>query len=277
MSEFRPRGFNILPLVIKNLLIINGLVFLAQLKFGEVTLFDDPNFVPGHFLSDLFALHYWGSPLFKPHQLITHLFMHGSLVHIFFNMLTLWMFGATLENMWGAKRFIMFYLICGLGAALCHMGVLTYENMRLNAEINNYINDPSLAHFNALNAHYDLVNSSNQQLFYPDNQIKIEYGKVFLRNYQIAYRDAATLGASGAVYGLLFAFGYLFPNSLIYIYFLVPLKAKYVVAAMILMELVSGIRNSAGDNVAHFAHLGGVLFSYLLLRTWNRRNRRNFY
>ncbi|MBP1652848.1 MAG: Rhomboid family protein [Bacteroidetes bacterium] len=272
MSEFRPRSFDILPLVIKNLLIINGLVFLGQYTMGEI---QNPS--SNHFLTDLFALHYWGSPLFKPHQVLTHLFMHGSIEHLFSNMFTLWMFGATLENLWGPKRFLMFYLICGLGAALCHMGVITYENMRLTHEINTYLADPNFTNFHNLTTHYDLVNSINQELSFPDTPAKVEMSKLFLREFQIGYRDAATLGASGAVFGLLFAFGYLFPNSLVYLYFLFPIKAKYIVTFMILLELVSGVRNTAGDNVAHFAHLGGVLFSYLLLRNWNRKNRRHFY
>lgn len=271
MSEFRPRGFNILPLVIKNLLIINGLVFLGQYTLGEIA-------TPGsnHFLQDLFALHYWGSPLFKPHQLVTHLFMHGSIEHLLSNMFTLWMFGATLENLWGPKRFLIFYLICGLGAAFCHMGVLTYENMRLSHEMTAYFNDPNITNFRNLTSHYDLVNG-DYALSYPDTPAKQEIAKIFLRDFLIDYRDSATLGASGAVFGLLFAFGYLFPNSLVYLYFLFPIKAKYIVGFMILLELISGVRNTAGDNVAHFAHLGGVLFSYLLLRNWNRNNRRNFY
>ncbi|WP_343669567.1 rhomboid family intramembrane serine protease [Chitinophaga sp.] len=271
MSEFRPRRFDILPLVIKNLLIINGLVFFGQYTMGEI---QNPS--ANHFLEDLFALHYWGSPLFKPHQFLTHLFMHGSIGHLFSNMFTLWMFGSTLENLWGSKRFLIFYLICGLGAALCHMGVVTYENMRLTHDINAYFSDPSLANFNTLTAHFDL--STDKIVFsYPNSPAELEMSKLYIHNYQIEYRDISTLGASGAVFGLLFAFGYLFPNSLVYLYFLFPMKAKYIVAAMIIFELVSGIRNSAGDNVAHFAHLGGVLFSYLLLRNWNKKNRRHFY
>lgn len=276
MSEFRPRSFNILPLMIKNLMIINGLVFLAQLTLGEVQLFDNPNFVPNHFLEDLFALHYWGSPLFKPHQFLTHLFMHATPLHLFSNMFTLWMFGATLENLWGAKRFLIFYLICGLGAALCHMGVITYENMRLTHDINAYFSDPNLTNFNTLNAHFDL-STDKLVVPYPTSPAELEMAKLYIHNYQITYRDISTLGASGAVFGLLFAFGYLFPNSLVYFYFLFPIKAKYFIGAYIIFELVAGIRNTAGDNVAHFAHLGGVLFAYLLLRNWNRKNRRHFY
>jgi membrane associated rhomboid family serine protease len=267
MSEFRPSRFEILPTVIKNLLIINGLVFLAQYTLGASM---------DHKIEDLFALHYWGSDLFKPHQLITHLFMHGSPGHLFMNMFTLWMFGATLENVWGPKRFLIFYMICGLGAALCHLGVLTYENVSLSRDVHAYLSAPSASNFVMLQHKYDLT-MGDYELSYPTTPSEIDATKVFLQQYVSVYRDTATLGASGAVFGILFAFGYLFPNSLMYIYFLFPIKAKYVVGFLIVAELVSGIQNSAGDNVAHFAHLGGVLFSYILLKTWNRKNRQHFY
>lgn len=268
MSEFRPGRFEILPVVIKNLLIINGLVFLAQFTLGSSM---------DHKLENLFALHYWGSDLFKPHQLVTHLFMHGSWGHLFMNMFTLWMFGATLENIWGPKRFLIFYMVCGLGAALCHMGVLTYENMALTKNVQAFLSNPTSSNFAQLQGKYDLVIDQYVLANFPSTPEQLEGAKVFLQRYVELYRDTATLGASGAVYGILFAFGYLFPNSLLYIYFLFPIKAKYVVGILIIGELISGIQNSAGDNVAHFAHLGGVLFSYLLLKIWNRKNRQRFY
>jgi membrane associated rhomboid family serine protease len=277
MSEFRPGRFEILPTVIKNLLIINGLVFLAQNTLGE--LLGNPRFI-----EDTFALHYWGSDLFKPHQLVTHLFMHATLGHLLSNMFALWMFGATLENIWGPKRFLIFYMVCGLGAALCHMGVLTYENVRLAHDVREFLNDPSIANFRVLEDRYDLDSGvfgaeGITTLFHssPQNPETINITKVFVSQFAQVYPNTATLGASGAVFGILFAFGYLFPNSLIYLYFLFPIKAKYVVGFFIVAELVSGVQNSAGDNVAHFAHLGGVLFSYILLRMWNRKNRRHFY
>src|SRR6478752_7146536 len=114
MSEFRPGRFQILPIVIKNLLIINGLVFLAQVTLSNMNGYD---------LSNVLGLHYWGSDLFRPHQFITHLFLHdtSNFFHLLSNMFALWMFGSTLENVWGPKRFLIFYMICGVGAALCHM------------------------------------------------------------------------------------------------------------------------------------------------------------
>src|SRR5438874_10273329 len=120
MTEFRPSRFQILPTIIKNLLIINVLVFLAQVTVG-----------PAMKLEDIFALHTWQSPLFKPWQFLTHMFMHGGWDHLFFNMFALWMFGSILENVWGPKRFLTFYLISGLGAALCHMIVLYFSMQNL--------------------------------------------------------------------------------------------------------------------------------------------------
>ncbi|SEK87952.1 Rhomboid family protein [Chitinophaga rupis] len=275
MNELRPGRFEILPLVIKNLLIINGLVFLAQETLHPML---------GNRLENLFALHYWGSDLFRPHQIITHLFMHGSFGHLFSNMFTLWMFGATLENVWGPKRFLIFYTICGIGAAMCHMGVLTYDNVRLTHDVQAFLQDPSYSNFALLDRKYDLgsgtFNPESMKIALaqaPGNPEIVQTARVFVQQFAIDFRNTATLGASGAVFGILFAFGYLFPNSLIYLYFLFPIKAKYFVGIWIVLELVSGIQNSAGDNVAHFAHLGGVIFGYILLKIWNRNNRRNFY
>lgn len=234
MTEFRPGRFQILPAIVKNLLIINVLVFLAQ------NVFDD---ALGFSITDVFALHTWQSDLFQPWQFITHLFMHGSVGHIFGNMLALWMFGSVLENLWGPKRFLTFYLVCGLGAALCHMIVLYFENHQL------------LEQYNALSY------AAQQEYRIP----------VFRR------LDEATLGASGAVFGCLAAFGFLFPNTYIYLYFFVPIKAKWFVIMYAAFELVGAIQNSAGDNVAHIAHLGGALVGFILVYFWNKNNRRNFY
>lgn len=234
MTEFRPGRFQILPTIIKNLLIINVLVFLAQNVFGDTL---------GFSWDDVFALHTFQSPLFEPWQFITHLFMHGSIAHIFGNMLALWMFGAILENLWGPKRFLIFYLVCGLGAALCHMIVLYVETQHL------------LHQYNALGY------AAQQE--YRDEVFKII--------------DEPTLGASGAVFGCLAAFGYLFPNTYIYLYFLFPIKAKWFVIMYAAFELLNAIQNSAGDNVAHVAHLGGALVGFILVYFWNKNNRRNFY
>lgn len=234
MAEFRPGSFQMIPPVIKNLIIINVLVFLAQATLGAET--------ESKILS-LFALHDIHSVYFRPHQLVTYLFLHGGVSHIFFNMFALWMFGAILENLWGPKRFLIFYILCGLGSAVCHLAVLYYESSHWLQELN-------------------AVSPELQQL-----RAEEVYAAI----------NTPTLGASGAVFGCLAAFGYLFPNSLIYLYFFVPIKAKWFVLGYAAVELFSGVRSSAGDNVAHWAHLGGALVGVLLVIYWNRNNRRNFY
>jgi len=233
MAEFRPGSFQILPPVIKNLIIVNVLVFLAQKAF------DPTDFGT---VSQLFALHDVRSVYFKPHQLITHLFMHGGIWHIFFNMFALWMFGSTLENVWGPKRFLIFYMLCGLGAAVLHLTTLYVEYADLASQM--------------ASAPIDI---QNQYLYDPLYKINVP-----------------TVGASGAVFGCLAAFGYLFPNSIVYAYF-IPMKAKWFVILYAGLELWLGIRNSAGDSVAHWAHLGGALVGFLLVFYWNRNNRRRFY
>ena len=234
MSGFRPGRFEILPLVIKNLLIINGLIWFAQFTFEQRG---------SEWINDMFALHDVRSVYFKPHQILTHMFMHGTFWHLFFNMFVLWMFGSTLEHHWGAKRFLLFYILCGLGAAGLHLLTLYYE-------------------YTPVMEIYKILPPSQQQELLYSHEFRI---------------NSITVGASGAVFGCLAAFGYLFPNREVYLYAIVPLKAKWVVIGLIVIELWLGIQNSAGDKVAHWAHLGGALVGFLMVYYWNKTNRRNFY
>lgn len=233
MSEFRPGSFQMIPPVIKNLIIINGLVWLAEMTLGSNS---------ADWMFNTFALHDLHSPLFKPFQLVTYMFLHDNhgIEHILFNMFALWMFGAVLENYWGGKRFLTFYMVSGIGAAVCHLLVL-YHEMGPVVEQISYMADSEL------------------------------------RDRYIAALNEPTLGASGAIFGCLAAFGYLFPNQYIYLYFFVPIKVKWAVLGYAAIELFSGIRASAGDNVAHWAHLGGGLVGLLLVIYWNKTDRRNFY
>ena len=223
-----------LPPVIKTLLIINVLVWLAQLAL------QDSSFN----ITELGALHYWRSPLFKIYQLITHMFLHDpkNPMHLIFNMLTLWVFGSTLENFWGPKRFLNFYLICGIGAALVQMSLIPFEAGR------------------AIHAH---------------PEIAVEQWPEAIQEYTNFY---SMIGASGAIMGLAAGFAYLFPNTEFFIYFIpIPIKAKFLVPIYVLIDLFGGLNRSSGDNVGHFAHLGGALVGLLLVMFWNRNNRRNFY
>ena len=236
-NYYRPNRF---PPVVKNLLIINALIFVAQISLG--------NSKP-YMIENLFALHDVQSVYFKPHQLITYMFLHGGFEHLLFNMLALWMFGSQLENYWGSKRFLQFYIICGIGAGLLHMGVLYME----------------------LKPAWDYIHQ-----FPLEEQEKAKYGATMLIDGKWAI-NAPTLGASGAIFGCLAAFGYLFPNTLIYLYFLLPIKAKWFVLIYGALELWLGFRNAAGDSVAHFAHLGGAITGFILVWIWNKTNRRTFY
>lgn len=241
-QQMRPNRF---PPVIKNLIIINALVFVAQEILPQAM--GDP-----FWIENIFALHDIRSVFFQPHQILTHMFMHGGIGHIFFNMFALWMFGSLLENRWGSKRFLQFYLISGLGAAVLHLTTLYFELQPVYELFKSLPGDEQLRYLRAPG--YSTVPGS---LVNPMN--------------------TPTVGASGAVFGCLAAFGYLFPNSLIYVYFLIPIKAKWFVIIYGALELWMAIQNSAGDNVAHFAHLGGAITGLIIVFIWNKTNRKTLY
>jgi len=240
---YRPSSFSQLPEIVKNLLIINGLFFLATISLESYGI----NF------TKWFALHQFQSQDFMPHQLITHLFMHGNFTHLLFNMFALWMFGKTLENVWGGKRFLTYYMITGIGAAFVHLAVSQYEILSLQSQISPNELSNLLENGGGLLANF-------QNYSYP-----------LMRKLNLLI-NTPTVGASGAVFGILLAFGMLFPNTLLYIYFAIPVKAKYFVIIYGIMELYAGISNNPADNVAHFAHLGGMLFGFILLKYWQKNN-----
>src|SRR4028118_1626445 len=274
MTEFRPTGFQILPVVIKNLVIINVLVFLAQNTLGASGLIS---------LEDLFGLHHVKSPLFQPWQIITHLFMHGSFMHLFGNMFALWMFGAILEHVWGPKRFLTFYFLCGIGAALIHLTFLWYDYSGLLNDFLAIKLSPSPENISAFYNNYGLYQFSGGELLVknylanPTNAENVEQVVNYISDVTYRVVSSPTLGASGAVFGVLAAFVYLFPNTYIYLYFFVPVKAKWMGLAYFGIELFSAIQNSAGDNVARWAHIGGGVVGFLLVITWNKKNRKIFY
>lgn len=240
---FQFRQFNEIPPVIRNLLLANGVFFLAQNVFP--------------WFNDLFALHFYTSPLYKPWQIITHMFMHGGFSHLLFNMLTLWMFGSILEQVWGSKRFLIFYFFSGIAATLLHTIVIAIT----------YYKNVALLGPNELQIIKDcIVNGSIYNKELP------QYGIVIAKTLL-----TKTLGASGAIYGVMAAFAYLFPNTILNIYMIFPIKAKYAMGGMILLEFILGTTNIAGDNVAHFAHLGGALMGLILVYYWNKTNRKTLY
>lgn len=281
-QEFRPGRFQILPPVVKNILIITGILFLFDNILASTQQIQ---------LSDYLGLHYFQGNLFKPYQFITYIFMHGGLGHIFFNMFALWTFGSVLENVWGSKRFLIFYLVTGLGAALIqliveyfqlrpvmetfsqlqsNMTIDSFENFVQSSEFQSLLNHRSGAKFN------DFVEPFNNAL-----RSSPSYALSLAQNFLIDIKGdilngPTIVGASGSLFGLLIAFGMLFPNTIIQIYFLFPMKAKFFVIIYGGIELLSAIANNPGDNVAHFAHLGGMLFGFILIKIWGK-SRNNFY
>ncbi len=221
-EQYSPTGFRVLPTVVKHLLIINVLMFLATFTLERFNID----------LTDILGLHFFKATDFRVYQLITYMFMHANFGHLFFNMFALWMFGNTLENIWGSQRFLLFYMVCGIGAGLCQ-------------ELVQYIQ------YTTVLADYATVNTG---------------GQIIPMSSYLNMMN--TVGASGAIYGLLLAFGMMFPNSMIYLYFLFPIKAKWFVIGYAVIELVSGL--SGGSNVAHFAHLGGMLFGLILILYWKK-------
>lgn len=244
-QSIRPGGFSMLPMVVKNLLIINGLFFLATFAMGSAFQFD---------LVAIFGLHYPGSENFGVWQFVSYMFMHGGIWHIVFNMFALWMFGSVLENVWGPKRFLNYYLVTGIGAGLVHM-LVTY--FRISAVL------PDLS-------------PEQIQAVYEESYNVLQSGKRYVdpaMDQLSILLNTPTVGASGAVFGILLAFGMMFPNSLIYVYFAIPVKAKYFVMIYGALELYSGFANNPGDNVAHFAHLGGMIFGFLLITYWKKKGK----
>ena len=254
--------------VVKNLLILNVLMFLLAYAFGK-------DAYGGLALNKTLGLYIFESPNFKPYQLITHMFMHGNFMHIFFNMFALVMFGSPLERVWGSQRFLIFYLVSGFGAAFIQQGVSTWHVHQLMNELSAY-------HVN-----WDLVKQASG-LQIPSqineiedllNQAANQSGAGFKVIEQVFYQyKIPVVGASGAVFGLLLGFGMLFPNTeLIMLFFPVPIKAKYFVIIYGLIELFSGVSNRPGDNVAHFAHVGGMIFGFILIKIWQKKDRTHFY
>ncbi|MDD5570571.1 MAG: rhomboid family intramembrane serine protease [Bacteroidales bacterium] len=278
MEYYSPQRFKILPPVVKNLLIINGIFFLATISLEKLNID----------LVDLLGLHYFASEKFHPYQLITYMFMHGSFMHIFYNMFAVWMFGSAIENVWGTRRFLTFYIITGLGAALTHYVVVYFEMQPTLIAINSFLDNPTneglksfmsspsfhISSGNIAGLTNEFIAKYNLLMAEGNKTEALQSAVNFISEYKTEFVNApVVVGASGALFGLLLAFGMMFPNSLIFIYFLLPIKAKYFVIIYGAIELFSGFSKISGDNVAHFAHLGGMLFGYLLIIYWKKRSR----
>lgn len=261
--------------VVKNLLFINALMLLATYVIHSSFNKD---------LVNTLGLFYPESSNFKVHQIITHMFMHGDPMHLFFNMFALWMFGRALESAWGSKRFLIYYLLTGLGAAVLHTFVNYLEFAPVRNFVETFADSPTPAMMTEFaqrfignpelqNDFFNYAASWTANINNPDftdkavNMIYLVYDRII---------SIPTVGASGAVYGVLLGFGMLFPNTVLMLLFPpIPIKAKYMVMIFAGIELYLGV-GQRGSNIAHFAHLGGMLFGYFIIRYWNRR-RSNFY
>jgi len=245
MSRFNFGRTSNIPPVTKNLIIINVAMFVAAFLFSNLFRTD---------LNRILGLFYIQSPLFQPWQIVTHMFMHGGFMHILFNMWALWIFGKTLESVWGGQRFLIYYLATGLGAAFFHSLVLYLQMGPEVAQLK--------AAYSVDKINMNLIN----EILKPGNPY-YSLGRSLL---------TPTVGASGAVYGVLLAFGMLFPNTQLFIIPIpFPIKAKWLVIGFGALELFLGISQSS-DNIAHFAHLGGMIFGFILIKYWNRHTS-NFY
>ena len=266
---------NAIPTVTKNLLIINVLVFLATIVAQSYHLD----------LARYLGLHFFLADDFNVAQLITYMFMHGGFTHLFFNMFAVFMFGRILESVWGTKRFIIYYFVTGLGAAALHSLVSWYGLHNMQEQFYAFQSTPDAGVF----AEFVRSHVSNPRLLSqlmqfvdawnaaPASSQFAGQAEYYMQSIIQAYTNVPTIGASGAVFGILLAFGMLFPNTELYLMFIpIPIKAKYFVLLYGAAELFFGLQNSVGDNVAHFAHLGGMLFGFFLILYW-RKHSKKFY
>jgi membrane associated rhomboid family serine protease len=236
------RGFFGMSPVVKNLIFINILMLLAYYAVGSIF---DIN------LNRTLGLYFPLSEQFKPIQIVVHMFLHADFWHLFFNMFALYMFGQVLEQVWGPKRFLIYYFVCGLGAAVTHETVIAFQYVHLA----------------------QALTPENLQLVLNEGTTYLNQGKVFtdpnMESLQILL-NTPTIGASGAIFGVLLAFGVLFPNTQLMLLFPpIPIRAKYFVMIYGGIELYMAIKQP-GSSIAHAAHLGGMLFGYILIRIWRK-------
>ena len=236
------RGFFGLPPVVKNIILVNVIMLLADFTVRSVF---------GQELAMILGLYFPKSDQFMPLQIVTHMFMHGSFWHLFFNMYALYIFGQVLEQVWGPKRFFIYYMVCGLGAAFVHETVILFQYERA----------------------LSFVSPDQLELVLNEGSAYFREGKVFtdenMKSLQLLL-NTPTVGASGAVFGILLAFGVLFPNTqLMLLIPPIPIRAKYFVLIYGSIELYLAF-TQPGSNIAHAAHLGGMLFGYILIRYWRK-------
>jgi membrane associated rhomboid family serine protease len=270
-----------IPPVVKNILLINVLLFLATLVFDKAFNIS---------LEDWLALYHYSSDKFMPMQYITYMFMHGNLMHILFNMFAFWMFGRILESYWGAKRFLIFIFVTGLGSAATYTLYESFNLHRIASAVLEFKQNPNVDLYEQFIDKYVPLSNLNpdfgtrvrelivQWAANPNNSLYSEEAVGHMEMFIEFKRNIPVVGASGVVFGVLLAFGMLFPNTELMLLFPpIPIKAKYFVGIYGLFELFSGLQNNPTDNVAHFAHLGGMFFGFIFILIWKKNNTRNYY
>ena len=250
----------------KNILIINGIIFILSDFVGLRS-----------YIIESFGMRYFHSENFQPYQILTYMWVHGGFGHLFSNMFSVLIFAPILERVWGSKKFLIYYLATGIGAGILYSGINYYENYSFEVKVKSYEQNPSPESFRKLvlnnsseyyNQLYDFIDSYEQNPSSSNDNLSIAYANDLLK----VKSDVPMVGASGAVFGILLAFAMLFPNmELMLLFFPIPVKAKYLVLVYGIYELWSEINRMPGDNVAHFAHLGGMLIGYLILKYWKRK------
>ncbi len=273
-GSFGNSGFSSIPPVVKNLIIINVILLLASWVASSTFNVE---------LNSILGLYYPGSTQFQPFQIVTHMFMHGGIAHLFFNMFALFMFGKVLEMVWGSKRFLIYYLVTGLGAAALHTFVNYIQISGIESSATAMLNTLSPETFAAFVTkhfpeYYNTLYDKFLGAWYaaPNNVNYISAATEYTRQLIELKMNIPTVGASGAVFGVLLAFGMYFPNTQLMLLFPpIPIKAKYFVMGYGAIELYLGFAQP-GSNIAHFAHLGGMLFGFILIKLWAHR-RNTFY
>ena len=250
----------------KNILIINGIIFILSDFVGLRS-----------YIIESFGMRYFHSEYFQPYQILTYMWVHAGFGHLFSNMFSVLVFAPILERVWGSKKFLIYYLATGIGAGILYSGINYYENYSFEVKVKSYEQNPSPESFRKLvinnsseyyNQLYDFIDSYEQNPSNSNDNLSIAYANDLLK----VKSDVPMVGASGAVFGILLAFAMLFPNMELMLLFLpIPVKAKYLVLVYGIYELWSEINRMPGDNVAHFAHLGGMLIGYLILKYWKRK------
>lgn len=270
--------FRLTPMV-KNLLLINvGVFLIAIIGFGNLSL-----------ANSYLGLHYFTSDQFSPYQFFTYMFAHGGTTHLLFNMIGLIFLGPLLEQFWGSKRFLTFYLVTGIGAAVLYIGINSFSYYGMKERYESYILNPNPDDYDDFIHKYGNFRARNGRIYYKTKEPFIityyenpqvgDYIDQSVRDVSLVYNlkvNTPMVGASGAIYGILMAIGLLFPNTQFLLFFMIPVRAKYIVLALGSLAIYNSFISEPGDNVAHLAHLGGMVFAFIMIQYWKRR-RDKFY